>query len=204
MFAVIEGIEGSGKSTLQAGVAEALRARGRRVTTTREPGGSPLGDAIRAIFLSTELEVAPVAEAMLVNAARAQHVASLIRPALERGETVICDRFVDSTLAYQGYGRGLDLSMLRGLCELAVGGLGADLTIVLDCEPTLSRERLDARGSARDRLENERYGFHQRVREGFLALARGSSRHVVLDASDTRENLVAAALAAIEGLGIRG
>ncbi len=204
MFAVIEGIEGSGKSTLQAGLAEALRARGERVATTREPGGSPLGDAIRAIFLSTELEVAPVAEAMLVNAARAQHVASLIRPALERGETVICDRFVDSTLAYQGYGRGLDLSMLRGLCELAVGGLGADLTIVLDCEPTLSRERLDARGSARDRLENERYGFHQRVREGFLALARGSSRHVVLDASDTRENLVAAALAAIEGLGIRG
>ncbi len=204
MFAVIEGIEGSGKSTLQAGVAEALRARGRRVTTTREPGGSPLGDAIRSIFLSTELEVIPVAEAMLVNAARAQHVAALIRPALERGETVICDRFVDSTLAYQGYGRGLDLSMLRGLCDLAVGGLEADLTIVLDCDPTLSRRRLDARGSARDRLENERLGFHERVREGFLALARGGTRHVVLDAAETPENLVAAALAAIDGVGSRG
>ena len=204
MFAVLEGSEGSGKSTLQAGLAEALRARGRRVTTTREPGGSPLGDAIRSIFLSTELEVVPVAEAMLVNAARAQHVAALVRPALERGETVICDRFVDSTLAYQGYGRGLDLSVLRALCDLAVGGLEVDLTIVLDCDPTLSRHRLDARGSAPDRLEIERHGFHQRVREGFLALARGSARHVVLDASDTRENLVAATLAAIESVESRG
>ena len=204
MFAVIEGIEGSGKSTLQAGVAEALRALGRRVTTTREPGGSPLGDAIRAIFLAPELEVAPVAEAMLVNAARTQHIAALIRPALERGETVLCDRFVDSTLAYQGYGRGLDLTMLRGLCEIAVGGLVADVTIVLDCEPKLSRRRLDERGSARDRLENENAGFHERVREGFLALARGSERHVVLDAAGSREDLVAAALAAIEGTRTRG
>lgn len=204
MFAVIEGIEGSGKSTLQAGLAEALRARGRQVTTTREPGGSPLGDAIRSIFLSSELEVVPVAEAMLVNAARAQHVAALIRPALERGETVICDRFVDSTLAYQGYGRGLDLAMLRGLCDLAVGGLEPDLTIVLDCDPTLSRHRLDERGSVRDRLENERLGFHERVREGFLALARRGSRHVVLDAAEAPEHLVAAALAAIEGVSSNG
>uniref|UniRef100_E6Q1W6 dTMP kinase n=1 Tax=mine drainage metagenome TaxID=410659 RepID=E6Q1W6_9ZZZZ len=204
MFAVIEGIEGSGKSTLQVGVAEALRALGHRVTTTREPGGSPLGDAIRALFLAPELEVDPVAEAMLVNAARVQHLAALIRPALERGETVICDRFVDSTLAYQGYGRGLDLAMLRGLCEIAVGGLVADVTILLDCEPKLSRHRLDERGSARDRLENENAGFHGRVREGFLALARGSERHVVLDAADSREALVAAALAAIEGASAHG
>lgn len=204
MFAVIEGIEGSGKSTLQAGVAEVLRARGRRVTTTREPGGSPLGDAIRAIFLSPELEVAPVAEAMLVSAARVQHIAALIRPALARGETVICDRFVDSTLAYQGYGRGLDLAMLRGLCDLAVGALVVDVTIVLDCEPNLSRRRLDERGNARDRLENENAGFHERVRDGFLALARGSERHVVLDAADSREALVVAALDAIEGATTRG
>jgi len=204
MFAVIEGIEGSGKSTLQAGLAEALRARGRRVVTTREPGGSPLGDAIRALFLGSELDIEPTAEAMLVNAARAQHVATLIHPALERGEVVICDRFVDSTLAYQGYGRGLDIAMLRSLCDLAVGDLVADLTILLDCEPSLSQRRLDERGRARDRLESEGAGFHQRVRSGFLALAYGSSRHLVLNAADAREALVAAALAAIEQAVARG
>ena len=200
MFAVIEGIEGSGKSTLQAGVAEALRARGRSVITTREPGGSPLGDAIRALFLAPGPAIDPVAEAMLVNAARAQHIATLIRPALQRGEIVLCDRFVDSTLAYQGYGRGLDLAMLRSLCALAVGTLVADMTIVLDCDPSLSRRRLAERGLAHDRLEGENVDFYERVRGGFLAIARESERHVVLDAGDSRDALVAAALAAIEGV----
>ena len=200
MFAVIEGIEGSGKSTLQAGLAEALRARGRRVTTTREPGGSPLGDAIRTLFLAPGPAIDPVAEAMLVNAARAQHIAALIRPALQRGEVVLCDRFVDSTLAYQGYGRGLDLRMLRSLCSLAVGTLAADVTILLDCEPNLSRHRLAERGAARDRLESENLDFYERVRGGFLTIARESTRHVVLDGGDSREALVAAALSAIEGV----
>ncbi len=203
MFAVIEGIEGSGKSTLQMGLAEALRARGRRVTTTREPGGSPLGDAIRALFLAPGPAIDAVAEAMLVNAARAQHIAALIRPALQRGEIVLCDRFVDSTLAYQGYGRGLDLAMLRALCDIAVGPLIADVTIVLDCEPTLSRRRLAERGAAQDRLESESADFHERVREGFLTIARESSRHVVLNAGDARETLVAAALSAIDGVEAR-
>ncbi len=203
MFAVIEGIEGSGKSTLQAGLAEALRARGRSVITTREPGGSPLGDAIRALFLAPGPAIDPVAEAMLVNAARAQHIAALIRPALLRGEVVLCDRFVDSTLAYQGYGRGVDLGLLRSLCDIAVGTLIPDVTILLDCEPTLSRRRLLERGSARDRLESESADFYERVRDGFLAIARESERHVVLRADDDREALVAAALAAIEGVQTR-
>ena len=203
MFAVIEGIEGSGKSTLQAGLAEALRARGRSVITTREPGGSPLGDAIRALFLAPGPAIDPVAEAMLVNAARAQHIAALIRPALLRGEVVLCDRFVDSTLAYQGYGRGVDLGLLRSLCDIAVGTLIPDVTILLDCEPTLSHRRLLERGFARDRLESESADFYERVRDGFLAIARESERHVVLRADDDREALVAAALAAIEGVQTR-
>ena len=203
MFAVIEGIEGSGKSTLQAGLAEALRARGRSVITTREPGGSPLGDAIRALFLAPGPAIDPVAEAMLVNAARAQHIAALIRPAMLRGEVVLCDRFVDSTLAYQGYGRGVDLGLLRSLCDIAVGTLIPDVTILLDCEPVLSHRRLLERGAVRDRLESESADFYERVRDGFLAIARESDRHLVLRADDDREALVAAALAAIEGVQTR-
>ncbi|HUY11089.1 MAG TPA: dTMP kinase [Candidatus Dormibacteraeota bacterium] len=200
MFLVIEGIEGSGKSTLQARLAAQLRLRGSAVTTTREPGGSPLGEDIRALFLRPGLAVDPVAEAMLVNAARAQHVATVIRPALERGELVLCDRFTDSTLAYQGYGRGLNLTMLAGLCEAATQGLAPTLTILLDCTLRLSQERLGSRGLAADRLEAEGEAFHARVREGFLALARASERHLVLDAGDAPERLGELALARIEGL----
>ena len=205
IFITLEGIDGTGKSTHARRLAAYLRKRGIATVLTREPGGTKVGEQIRRLLLNPKItKMSSLTELTLMYAAREQHLEEVVRPALARGQVVISDRYNDASFAYQGYGRGLDLSMLHGLCDLAVGGLEADLTIVLDCDPTLSRRRLDARGSARDRLENERLGFHERVREGFLALARGGTRHVVLDAAETPENLVAAALAAIDGVGSRG
>ena len=181
VFVTLEGIEGSGKSTLLAGLAGWLRDGGREVVTTREPGGTPLGDAIRALFLDRSLKIDPVTEAMLVNAARAQHVASVIRPALASGLVVLCDRFVDSTIAYQGFGRGLDVAELSELCRVATGGLVPDVTFVLDVPLQVSRARTRARHPDADRMEAEDDAFHERVRAGFLTIAAGSRRHAVLD-----------------------
>jgi dTMP kinase len=180
VFVAFEGIEGSGKSTLLAAVATALLQRGLDPLSTREPGGTPLGDSIRNLFLARGSTIAPVAEALLVNAARAQHVADVITPRLQAGGIVLCDRFVDSTLAYQGYGRGLDLHTLRAICDAATGGLTPDITFVLDVPLDVSRERSAQRGVAADRLEAEGDAFHQRVRQGFLALA-SDANHVLLD-----------------------
>src|SRR5271156_6796159 len=132
MFITVEGIEGSGKSTLLSSLSDRLRAQGREIFVTREPGGTPAGDAVRALFLDRSLSIAPMTEALLVNAARAQHVLDRIRPALADGKIVLCGRFVDSTIAYQGFGRGVDVQTLRMLCEAATGGLAPDLTFVLD------------------------------------------------------------------------
>jgi dTMP kinase len=189
MFLTVEGIEGSGKSTLLSGLSDRLRAAGREIFVTREPGGTPVGDAIRAIFLDRSVSIAPLTEALLVNAARAQHVADRIRPELAAGRIVLCDRFVDSTLAYQGFGRGLDLEVLRGLCDAATGGLEPDLTFVLDLPVEASRERTSSRGRPVDRLEAEDDGFHERIRRGFLELARGS-RYRVLDATMPQDALL--------------
>jgi dTMP kinase len=190
----VEGIEGSGKSTLLAALSEQIRARGAEVIVTREPGGTAIGDAVRRIFLESEMAPVPLAEAMLVCAARAQHVAERIRPAIAAGVTVLCDRFTDSTLAYQGYGRGLDLGLLRRLCDDATGGLEPDLTFVLDLPVAQSRRRLAARNQRRDRLEREDEAFHERVRAGFLALAASGMRYHVLDAAQPPADLVACAL----------
>ena len=194
MFITVEGIEGCGKSTLLAGLSERLRDRGGEIIVTREPGGTDVGDAVREIFLRTRLKPAALTEAYLINAARAQHVAELIIPALARGATVLCDRFVDSTLAYQGYGRGIDLDLLRSLCETASDGLIPDRTIVLDVPVSISRERVRARHPEPDRMESEDEAFHIRVRDGFLDLARTDPRYRVLDGTRTPEELVAAAL----------
>lgn len=177
MFLTVEGIEGSGKSTLIERLAKRFREKGNDVVTTREPGGTPAGDAIRAIFLDQNLSVDPLTEAFLVNAARAQHVADVIRPALESGQTVLCDRFTDSTLAYQGYGRGLDLQMLRDLCKAATGNLQPDFTLLIDLPVALARTRMKADP---DRIERQDDAFHQRVRMGFLALAQ-LPHHRILD-----------------------
>jgi dTMP kinase len=193
MFLTVEGIEGSGKSTLLSGLSDRLRSRGREIFVTREPGGTPVGDAIRALFLDRGVSIAPLTEALLVNAARAQHVADRIRPELAAGRIVLCDRFVDSTMAYQGYGRGVDLGVLRTMCDAATGGLEPDRTFVLDIPLELSRSRTGARGRAVDRLEAEDDGFYARVRDGFLTLARGS-RYRILDGTQSKEELIERAL----------
>lgn len=196
-FIVIEGIEGSGKSTLMGALAAALRDDGDEVVMTREPGGTPAGDAVRDIFLNQAVAIAPWTEALLVNAARAQHVADLIRPALSAGRTVLCDRFTDSTLAYQGYGRGLDLDLLRVLSAVATGGVEPDLTLLLDLPVSGARERMHKRASTADRIEREDDAFHERVRQGFLTIARGSTHHRVIDAAYAPAHVLSAALDAV-------
>lgn len=185
MFMSIEGIEGCGKTTLTQALAERLREQGRAVVTLREPGGTQLGDAVRALFLDGALSIDPRAELMLVNASRAQLVREVIRPLCERGTAdILCDRYVDSTLAYQGYGRGLDLAEVRQVCEVATGGLLPDLTFVLDLDVATSAWRLRTRGQAIDRMESQDAVFHERVRQGFLSLARAQTERVlVLDAT---------------------
>jgi dTMP kinase len=189
VFVTIEGIEGSGKSTLLYGLDAWLRSHGRDVLVTREPGGTPLGDAIRRVFLDRATLVTPLAEALLLNAARAQHVSEIIRPALTAGTIVLCDRFTDSTIAYQGYGRGVDLDTLRVLARAATAGLEPDLTLLIDVPVSVSRRRIAGRPS--DRLEAEGDGFHERVRAGFQAIARASARHRILDGALAPEELVA-------------
>ncbi len=186
-FVVVEGIECSGKSTLLRSLAERLRSEGGDVLVTREPGGTPLGEAVRAIALDRSIVAGAMAEALLMNAARAQHVAAAIRPALEAGRTVLCDRYVDSTLAYQGYGRGLDVNVLRALCDAATGALAPDVTLLVDVPVSVSRERMRLRGIAADRMEVEDDAFHERVRHGYLALAKRGGGYVLdgtLDAGD--------------------
>lgn len=197
MFITVEGIEGCGKSTLLAGLSERLRDRGGEIIVTREPGGTAVGDAVRDTFLTLGLKPAALTEAFLINAARAQHVVELIAPALDRGATVLCDRFIDSTLAYQGYGRGVDLNLLRELCTIATDGLMPDLTIILDIPVAISRERVHLRHAHLDRMESEDDAFHVRVRDGFLAIARTSGRYRVLDGTRSPEELIAAALGEI-------
>jgi dTMP kinase len=181
-FIVFEGGEGSGKSTQARLLAERLRAAGARVTSVREPGGTPAGDDIREILLDPAHDgLDPRAELMLYAASRAEHVAKVIRPRLEAGDIVVCDRFTDSSLAYQGYGRGLALGAVRTLNDLATGGLAPDLTLYIDLDPRVGIARAAGRGTA-DRLEAEEIAFHERVRAGFLELA-GSADHVVVDGS---------------------
>jgi dTMP kinase len=193
MFVVVEGIEGSGKSTLVAGLGARLKAENKNVVVTREPGGTRLGDSVRRIFLDRSLTIEPLAEAFLVNAARAQHVEEVIRPTLAADGIVVCDRFTDSTLAYQGYGRGMDLELLRALCDFAAGGLQPDVVLLVDLPVDAARARLRDRAGAPDRIENEDDAFHERVRRGFLELAR-HPRHRVLDGSLPPERLLDDAL----------
>lgn len=196
MLITFEGIEGSGKSTLIAALSEVLRSAGTDVLVTREPGGSDLGDALRTIFLDPAYRIDPIAEAFLINAGRAQHVAERIAPALKAGTIVLCDRFYDATVAYQGYGRGLDIEMLVRLCLAATSSIAPDLTFLLDIPPALSRDRVLARGGL-DRLEGEGLGFHSRVRAGYLELAARFPRFVVLDGTQAPDQLAQAALETI-------
>jgi len=176
LFITLEGIDGSGKSTQARMLADWLSARGHPVALTREPGGTKAGEVIRALVLSHDHTIPPEAELFLYLADRAVHVAQVVRPALQGGRVVVCERFTDSTLAYQGYGRGLDLELLRELNVMAAGGLSPDLTVVLDVPP--ERARLD--GSRLDRLESEGEGFSRRVAQGFRDLARREPQRIKL------------------------
>jgi dTMP kinase len=204
-FITLEGVEGSGKTTQTALVAEALRAAGYRVTVTREPGGTRAGEAIRAIFLDPAVSLHAAAELLLVLADRAQHVREKLKPALAAGEIVLSDRYSDSTVAYQGYGRGLDLKLLDELNRLATAGTHPDLTIVLDLavETGLERTRARVRGDVRgpDRFEGEQVEFHRRVREGFLTIARDQPGRVrTLDATAPVAEITARIVEAIVAL----
>ena len=205
-FITFEGPEGGGKSTHIRLLAERLRADGRTVLVTREPGGTPLAEKIRGL-VREELDDPPVtrSEVLLFLAARAQVVSQVIRPALARGEWVLCDRFADSTFAYQGYGRGIDVGLLRNFNDFATEGLVPDLTILLDVPLEVSRSRLAARqaatATAADRIEQAGTMFHRRLREGFLELAQAEpKRFAVIDSSGGVEQVAAAVAAAVSRL----
>jgi len=177
-FITFEGPEGGGKSTHIRRLAERLNSLGREVLLTREPGGTPTGEAIRGILQhdQTGEAICPEAELLLFEASRAQLVRTVILPALRKGIWVLCDRFADSTTAYQGYGRGFDLETILRLNEHAMGACVPDLTLLLDIDVQAGRERLAqrnlAQNTASDRIENEAVEFHDRVRTGFLELAK--------------------------------
>jgi len=180
MFVTFEGIDGSGKSTQARLLYERLVADGRDVVLTREPGGTPLGERIRELLLHGD-DMAPWSEALLYAASRAQHVAEIIRPALDRGAWVVCDRYVDSSVAYQGVGRELGLDRVLDLNLAAVGGLMPDRTMLLALDPAQLSARLPG---DHDRLERETHDFHERVAAGYRDLAaRFPERYVVLDAT---------------------
>ena len=184
LFITLEGGDGSGKTTQASLLRDWLESEGRIVVRTREPGGTEVGVLIRDIVLHHRGEVSPRAEALLYAADRAHHIATVVRPALARGEVVIQDRSLDSSVAYQGAGRVLGRDEIRDLSLWATGGLLPDLTVLLDLDPEAARARLDAADKPFDRLEAERDEFHARVRAEYLALAAAEpERFLVLDAS---------------------
>jgi dTMP kinase len=190
-FITLEGTEGVGKSTNLAVVVDALRSSGHTVVETREPGGTLLAEQIREILLGIREEaMSDVTELLLIFAARSQHVNSVIKPALQRGCWVVCDRFTDATYAYQGGGRGLDPAVISGLEQLVQGDLRPDLTIYLDVPVEVAAARIADR--EHDRFEREQQQFFERVRSTYLELARTQSRYRVIDASRPLEEVGAA------------
>ncbi len=188
LFITLEGGDGTGKSTQSALIGEWFAAQGREVVFTREPGGTDLGLELREIVLHSRGHIAPRAEALLYAADRAHHIATVVRPALERGAVVLQDRYIDSSVAYQGAGRVLDPSEVRDVSMWATENLVPDVTVLLDLDPTIGRERLDAANKRFDRLEAEALEFHTRVRESYLAMAAAEpARFIVVDATLDRE-----------------
>ena len=184
LFITFEGGDGTGKSTQVRLLTQWLTEQGRAVVTTREPGGTEVGTALREIVLHHRGEVDPRAEALLYAADRAQHIGTLVRPALERGDVVVQDRYIDSSVAYQGAGRVLDAAEIKRISLWATGDLIPDLTVLLDLPGDVARERLAQEHKTFDRLENEHDDFHERVRAAFLALATAEpQRFLVVDAA---------------------
>jgi dTMP kinase len=186
LFLVLEGVEGAGKTTQVAMLSRWLEKQGVPHRTAREPGGTPVGEAIRSLVLSrTDLDLPPESELLAILAARAAFVRDVVRSALERGETVVSDRYDLSTFAYQGWGRGLDLEDVRRMSAFAAGGLTPDLYIVLDVPVEVGADRQREQGKGRDRFEGEGAGFLSRVRQGYLALAGSDPRVRLVDARGT-------------------
>ena len=177
-FITLEGVDGAGKSTHVSWVAERLRASRHEVIVTREPGGTLLAEKLRALVLAEAMD--PLAETLLMFAARADHVQKVIAPALARGAWVVCDRFTDATLAYQGAGKGVPVERIRQLAEATHPGLAPDQTLVFDCPYEVSRSRLSNSGRDLDRFESEERAFFERVRAGYQALARAEPGRVYL------------------------
>ena len=200
LFITLEGGEGSGKSTLAPTLAKRLRERGYRVCLTREPGGTSRGRMIQAIFEHDESgnPLTPLAELLLFEADRTQHVSEQILPALATDDIVVCDRFIDSSLAYQGFGRGVDLEFVRALNDATTGGLKPQLTLLLDVPPEAGLARAAA---PRDATGRESLEFHTRVREGFLELAKDEpDRFVIIDATLPFEVVAHQSVTAVERL----
>lgn len=199
LFIVFEGGDGAGKSTQVTLLREALCSEGLQVTVTRQPGGTPLGQQIRDLVLHGE-HVTPRAEALLFAADKAHHVETLIRPALQRGDVVISDRYTDSSVAYQGAGRALGAQEVHDLNMWAVEDLVPDLTVVVDISAAEGRRR---RGDVHDRLESEEDTFHEAIRQHFLAMARGNpQRYLVVDGTQPPEQIQAEVMARLEQLGL--
>ncbi|EWG99051.1 dTMP kinase [Halomonas sp. BC04] len=199
---VIDGSNGAGKTTVIGALRDHLKYQGREALFTREPGGTPIGEKIREILLSTDAgEMAPVTELMLFAAARAQHVREKILPALQAGKVVVCDRFDSATLSFQHHARGLPLELITTLNDLAVDGLQPDLTIILDLDPEVGLARVGTRGSNLDRLEKETLDFLHKAREGYLTQARlNPERFVVVDASQPLDHVLSEVLQVVDQL----
>jgi len=201
-FITLEGIEGAGKSTVAAYLRDWLTSRGLSVRLTREPGGTPLGERIREVVLrNTGQAVPPVAETLLMFAARAAHVDEVIRPALQRGEWVVCDRFTDASRAYQGAGRGVHRGLIEELARAVHPGLAPDCTLLLDLPVAIGADRARRRSAAGDRFESEGDAFFERVRAEYLAIAaREPARVRVIDASRDLPDVQAQVSAAVSPL----
>lgn len=187
-FITFEGIDGAGKSTHIANVAELLRSRGLKVITTREPGGTPLGEKLRELLLSEDMHLET--EALLMFAARREHLARLIEPALKEGKWVVCDRFSDATYAYQGGGRGLEKKKFAELESWVHGHLQPDLTFLFDLDPDVAGLRISAQGRILDRFEQEQADFHRRVRQAYLERATEAPGRIrIINANQTLEKI---------------
>lgn len=201
IFLTFEGGEGAGKTTQIARLALAIEAQGKTVVVTREPGGSAIANRIRSMILDPEMKgLVSLAELFLYEASRAQHVADTILPALKAGHVVICDRFADSSVVYQGAARGLDGGLVTRLNKIATGGLEPDRTLILDLDPRIGLARVGSRGVF-DRIEKEALSFHRAVRSGYHRLANADKKRVrLIDASRSRDDIHASILDAVEGL----